>query len=35
MYINHSDSDKDNLIIAYVTLDDKYSVSATLFTEIS
>ena len=35
MYINTSDSDKGNLIIAYVTLDGNFSVTATLFTEIS
>ena len=33
MYINHPDSDKGNLIIAYVTLDGKFSVTAILFTE--
>ena len=27
MYINHPDSDKGNLIIAYVTLDGKFSVT--------
>ena len=35
MNINHTDFDKGNLIIAYVTLDGKFSVTATLFTEIS
>ena len=31
MYINHPDSDKGNLIIAYVTLDGKFSITAILF----
>ena len=35
MYINHSDCDKGNLIIAYVALDGKFSVTAMLFTEVS
>ena len=35
MYINHPDPDKGNLIIAYVTLDGKFSVTAILFTEVS
>ena len=35
MYINHPDSDKGDLIIAYVTLDGKFSVTAILFTEVS
>ena len=35
MYINDPESDKGNLIIAYVTLDGKFSDTATLFTEIS
>ena len=35
MYINHPDSDKGNLIIAYVTLDGKFYVTAILFTEVS
>ena len=35
MYRNHPDSDKDNLIIAYVTLDSKFSITAILFTEAS
>ena len=35
MYIKHADSDKGNLIIAYVTLDGKFSVTAILFTEVS
>ena len=28
VYINHPDSDKDNLTIAYVTLDHKFPVTA-------
>ena len=35
VFINHPDSDKGNLIIAYVTLDGKSSVTAILFTEVS
>ena len=35
VYINHPDYDKGNLIIAYVTLDSKFSVTAILFTEVS
>ena len=35
MYINNPDSDKGNLIIAYVTSDGKFSVAAILFTEVS
>ena len=39
MYINHPDSDKDNLIIAYVTLARKFPVTAfvavSLFKEVS
>ena len=35
VYINHPDYDKGNLIIAYVTLDDKFYVTAILFTEVS
>ena len=31
MYINHPDSDKGNFLIAYVTFDGKFSVTATLF----
>ena len=33
MYINHPESDKGNLIIAFVTLDGKFSVTAILFAE--
>ena len=35
MYINHPDSDKGDFIIAYVTLDGKFSVTAILLTEVS
>ena len=35
MYINHPDYDKVNLIIVYVILDGKFSVTAILFTEVS
>ena len=35
MYINHLDSAKDNLIIDYITLDGRFSVTAILFTEVS
>ena len=35
MYINHPDSDKDNLIIAYVTLDGNFFVTAILFSDAS
>ena len=35
MYINHPDSDEGNLIIAYVTVDGKFSVTVILFTEVS
>ena len=35
VYINYPDYDKGNLIIAYVTLDGKFSVTAVLFTEVS
>ena len=35
MYINHPDSDKGNLIIAYVTLDGNFFVTAILFTEVA
>ena len=32
---HHPNSDKGNLIITYVTLDSKFSVTAILFTEVS
>ena len=35
MYINHHDYDKSNLIIAYVILDGKVSVTTNLFIEVS
>ena len=35
MYINNPDADKGNLIIAYVTLNGKFSVTAILLTEVS
>ena len=35
MYINHPDYGKGNLIIAYVTLDGKFSITAILVTEVS
>ena len=39
VYINHLDSDKGNLTIAYVTLDRKFPVTVfvavSLFTEVS
>ena len=35
MYINHPDYNKGNLIIAYVTLDGKFSVTAILIIEVS
>ena len=39
MYINHSDSDKGNMTIAYVTLDHKFPftafVAVSLFKEVS
>ena len=35
VYLNHPDFDKSNLMIVYVTLDGKVSVTAILFTEVS
>ena len=35
MYINYPDSDEGNLIIAYVIIDGKFSVTVILFTEVS
>ena len=34
VYINHPDYDKGNLIIVYVTLDGRFSVTAILFTVV-
>ena len=34
-YIKHPDTNKDNLMIAYVTLDRKFPVTVSLFKEVS